>query len=301
MKKVTKKSEKITEAIQDGERFSRSIKKITKNKAYIEKAQRLRDSSAQRAINIGLIDPQSFVNAPDINTKERRAQQKIKASLAIQNAQDINLSQEDVEFINGLPDDDTRDIIIEELFSKRIAKQYKAIAGRDVTKIGKAAPSQRAIDFIKGYIDSYNRLLQGIEHKSLTEIREDSGYSASTPVSLIIKQPWIAHRIEMYHQSLDKLNEYHYNQIRDRKTREQIKVQDIKDFMMNHLLANPHEMVNSAMRDKTQLLRVMNEMGNEGSSNKNNAPPIAIQINGDIARLAMSQDKEKRDHFEQSF
>lgn len=295
-----------TEDIQDGKRFSRSIPKVTKNKAYIEKAQTLRDKSAERALSIGLIEPQAVVNAPDIETQERKAILKAQAALKIQNAQGMHLSQEDIDFINNLPDDETRDIVIEELFSKKMAKTYRTIVDRcrEADRKKMIPPSDKAVKFVRGYIEEYNKILQGREHRTLTEIKEDAGYGASVMVTTILNLPWVANKIEIYHQSIDKLNEYHYMQIRDRKIREQTKVQDIKDHLMNHLLAHPDEMLSAGMRDKTQLLRVMNEMTQTAESRdngKNGGVPIAIQINGDVARLAMGQDKEKRDHFSQSF
>lgn len=295
-----------TEDIQDGKRFSRSVPKITKNKAYIARAQELRDKSATRALEIGLIEPQDIVSAPDVETDERVAKRKAMAALKIQNMQGLHLSQEDIDFINNLPDDETRDIVIEELFSKKIAKQYRMIVdrGKQIEAKKNLPPSEKAIRFVRGYIDEYNKLLQGSPCRTLTEIKEDAGYSASVMTTTVLNQPWIAHKIEIYHQSIDKLNEYHYMQVRDRKLREQVKVQDIKDHMMNHLLANPHEMLNAKLKDKTQLLRVMNEMtqtAEDRDKRRGGDVPIAIQINGDVARLAMGQDKEKRDHFAQGF
>lgn len=291
----------LTESIQDGRRFSRSIKKITKNKTLLDKAVKLRERSSKRALRLGIIRPDEIMNAPVVPDKSE-AERKLEFATGLKRTNFPNLSQEDIDFINGLPDDESRDVVIRELFSNKVLKEfnrYQVKKNNDVSG-PRFCPSDRAKKFVYGYIEEYNKLLSGKPYRTLKEIAEDAGYSATLSIATIMAVPWTAMKIELYHQSIDKLADYHYRQIEDRKLRERVKVQDLKDMMIDNFIARPDKLLNAKVKDSAQMLKVLHEI-QYGEEKSRSGPPVAIQINSDVANLAMSQNAEKSAHLKKSF
>jgi hypothetical protein len=96
------------------------------------------------------------------------------------------------------------------------------------------------------------------------------------------------------------MNDYHYQQIKDRKLREKSRIQDLKDTMLNHYAANPDKLVDGKLGDQARMLKTLDGLQND-PKDKNGAPAVAIQINSDVANLAAKQNEEKEQHMKDSF
>ena len=96
------------------------------------------------------------------------------------------------------------------------------------------------------------------------------------------------------------MNDYHYQQIQDRKLREKQRAQDLKDRMLNQYAANPTMLTDGKLGDQARMLKTLDDLQKD-KNGQNTAPAVAIQINSDIANLATVQNDEKEQHMKDSF
>ncbi len=301
--------EKAREEILDGDRFSESIEKVTGSKHNLKTAANLRNKSSERVIKLGIISPDEIIDANQKLRKKETERQLAETDLSEATGFKVSnferLSKDDVKFINELSDDGTKDIVIRELFGKKILKSYKNWLVDNQNRIvtdntSKDMQTEEGVEFVRLYVENYNTILEGKSGTPLNELAKQAGFEGRINTTQLMANPWIASKIELYHKAVEKMSTYHYQQIEDRRLREKSRVQDLKDTMLNHYAANPDKLTDGKLGDQARMMKTLDELSRD-KKDKGGGPAVAIQINSDVANLATIQNKEKEEHMRDSF
>ena len=288
MNKGKDDKQKEMDKVLDGERFSQNIKRITGRKKSLQTASSLRNKSSDRVIKMGIVSPEEIINSnqnlSDKEMEKKLAETELSEATGFKVTNFERLSKEDIKFINDLPDDGTKDIVIRELFGTKILNKYKKWL---VTNKNKIISKNQEIDyhsdesakFVELYIENYNHILEGNDGTPLNKLAAEAGFE-KVNTTQIMANPWVASKIELYHKSVEKMNDYHYQQIQDRKLREKQRAQDLKDRMLNQYAANPTMLTDGKLGDQARMLKTLDDLQKD-KNGQNTAPAVAIQINSD--------------------
>lgn len=285
---------KMQEDIKDGKRFSLNVEKLAKKPS--KRVEKYRKMVQRGAIEAGIIDPHEENTGEE--SDEMRAKRLVAESIDYDRPVHLDmLTDDDVEFINELPEDGAREIVIKELFGSTALKAVKAREKRE--KSVQPRKSRNAEKFIRLYKRNYDNMLAGKKHQSLKVLMDEAGYGETVQPYHILRLPWIAKQLEDYHKAVEYINDYHYRQIDDRQARIKARATELKDRVLKQHIDDPTKLSNTGIRDQANFLKILNELT---SDDKNSGgPTVAIQLNADSANVAMRQNKEKSDHFEASF
>jgi len=290
------------EQVQDGDRFSQTIGKITRDKVRLTKAKKLKDRAFSIAIDTGVKTSSELLDLPktDETIEREKAEKSIEKVTDIKITQFESLSEDDVDFINGLPEDGSKAIVIKELFSTKIAKEWRKkerIPAKNAEK--KLVSNKFMKKFVKLYIDNNNKLLEGKSFRSLRELKTLAGYSEGVNMDHVLRLPWVSLQIANYHKANESITEYHIRKQADQDLVKQSLVDDITVTALASVKANPAKLLNSSPATIGKFLRDVNEI--KGNEKEKTGPTVAIQINGDVASRFQSQNEEKKEHFANSF
>ncbi len=291
------------ESIQDGERYSQSIEKLTKNKRKLTHANNLEKQAYKNALEVGIVSPHEII---DVEKVPKDLADKLEAEKSLEKATGYKsiifdeLEKSDIDFINNLEENEIKYKVIEELFGKRISKQWekkeKLPAVNGEKKLRFTPQSKK---FVELYEKNYENILSGKSYKTDTELKKLAGYSDTVPAHYVKRIPWVALKIKNFHDTQRQIEEYHLQKIEDIEVRRDSAVADITMRYLTHLKANPQKLEKGSLRDAASALKVINELN--GKNGKDKGPSIAIQINQDMGNVFGSQNEEKKEHMYNSF
>ena len=290
------------EEVQDGERYSMDVKKLTKNQKRLEKAQKLAKDATKRALQVGIVQPHEVIDT-DLTEDQK---EKIKAEKAVEKATGYkivsfkDLEKSDIDFINSLEENGAKYETIRELFGGRIANDWKRKERIPaVNPEQKLRHSPEATKFVELYKKNYEKIISGKRYKTDTELKKDAGYSDGVPANYVKRIPWVALKLKNFHDSQQQIAEYHLSKIEDMEVRAKSVASEVRVKALNFLNTNPDKIHNANIRDQSSMLKALNET--IGIDEQNNGPSVAIQINQDMGSVFSAQNKEKEDHLNNSF
>lgn len=290
------------EEIQDGERYSMGVKKLTKNKDRLSKIKRLEDNAIKYALDSGVIETRDLI--PEQLTPEqeekKHAEKSLEKATGYRAFTFEDLEKDDVEFINSLEEGEAKYNTIRELFGSRIAKKW--INKERVPVVNptqKLRRTEQAVKFVNLYKENYEKMISGKRYKTPTELKKLAGYSDSVPAHYVQRLPWVSLKINNFHESQKQIQEYHLKKMGD----QDIQIESVsKDIVLMHLIelrTNPEKLLKAGIRDQSSMLKTLNELNAHKEENK--GPSVAIQVNNDMASVFKSQNNEKQEHLNNSF
>ncbi len=275
---------------------------MTKNKKRLAQAKNLEDKSNKYAMDAGVIEPRELITehlTPEEEEK-RKAEKSLENATGYKAFTFEDLESEDVEFINNLEEGEAKENTIKELFGNKIAKEWKAKERVPVvnpeTQLRK---TKKAVKFVELYKKNYEKMISGKIYKTATELKEQAGYAPTVAAHYVQRIPWVALKIKNFHDSQKQIQEYHLKKMEDQDTMIESIGKDILLMNMVDIKTNPEKLLKANIRDRSSMLKVINELNSHKEENR--GPTVAIQVNNDMASVAKSQNQEKREHLDNSF
>lgn len=290
------------EEVQDGERYSMKVDKVTKSKTRLSRAKGLENRADKYALDAGVVSPRDLIDehlTPEEEEK-RKAEKSLEKATGYKSFTFEDLEADDIDFINGLEEGEAKQNTIKELFGNKIAKKWRLKERVPVVSPEKKLrKTEKAIRFVKLYKENYERMISGKTYKTPTELKETAGYGATVPANYVQRMPWVALKIKNFHDSQKQIQEYHLQKMEDQDTMLESVGKDILMMNMIDMKTNPEKLMNANIRDKAAMLKVINELNQHKKENKGTA--VAIQVNNDMASVFKSQNEEKEEHLDNSF
>lgn len=290
------------EEIQDGERYSMNVDKLTKNKKRLSIAKNLEERADKYAVDVGVVSPRDLIteNLTPEEENKRKAEKSLEQATGYKAFTFEDLEKDDIEFINSLEEDEAKQNTIRELFGSRIAKEWKKRERVPVVNgEQKLKKTKKAVKFVELYKENYEKMISGKSYRTPTELKNLAGYSEKVQVNYVQRTPWVALKIKNFHDSQKQIQEYHLRKMEDQDMMIESVAKDIVLMNLINIKANPEKLLGAGIRDQSSMLKTLNELNSYKEENK--GPTVAIQVNNDMASVAKAQNEEKKEHLSNSF
>lgn len=286
------KLEKVAEIV-DGERVSMSIKSITPNKGRNKKLESIDKHLIKNALEAKVIRPNEV---SPIKDEQLVAQRNVEKVLGVKVMS--MLSDEELDFLKSLDDleEETRSVVIKEMFSEKVAKEWSI-----PTDSNSLVATDKAKKFVRLYTDNYNRLINGESYKSDEQIKLDAGYSEGTSLSVVMRNPYVAKKLNAHREGMAVLRDWHLHKMSLKEQNIQDDVYNMQSLMIKHAYNNPDTVLKSNLRNQAAWLTALNGI-TQNKKDKNVVNNIgSLNISPDMAGIAQNQFREKEEFLNNSF
>jgi hypothetical protein len=284
------KLEKVAEIV-DGERMSMSVKNVTNNKKRLKKLEAMDKQLIKNALEAEVIRPNEISIVKD---EQSKAQGKIEKVVGVKVMN--MLSDDELSFLKTIEDldEDTQEVVIKEMFSEKISKEWKPAKAEGMII------TEQAKKFVKLYIENRNRLMNGESYKTDEQIKREAGYSDNTALYAVMRNPYVAKKLNAHREGMALLREWQSEKMAISEAALQDDIIKAQSLMVKSAINNPDTMLKAGIKSQAAFFTALNQF-NQNKKEKAIVNNIGFNISSDMAGVAMKQYREKEEFLSNSF